>query len=806
MANILGKIAEIRDALFGKDVRENIASGIEAINSEVESTTSRQAFLETQFDEQINNMSLQDPQSAETVDIRIAANGTTYTKAGDHVRALGSQIADIKNKQLKFVTYDMFGAVGDGVYDDGIAIKNCHDFANANNLPVINLIGEYWIKNTWNIEVKTNVIWGYSKFNIKESDKGTNYVFKILSKETSTTISDLSSFQNKFKKGITHISELTSYEGCLLHVKDTSTTWMVRTGGQVYTLEDCVVVEKGGYLTGECARDILTPNSITVYPLDKDYLTIEGGNIQLTGDSSLAGQYLGGLIYVNRSRVVIDKVYSNVISDTSTAYANGIFQIDRCFDVTIKNIKLTPRITTTGTGTYAITFVNVVKLILENINAHHHNNGTITYWGAIDGNFVKDMYVYNCHMNRVDCHVGAYNVTIKDSTIGEDFIKMSGGGKLTIENTTVNRKAIILRVDYGSRWDGDIIIKNLKVLMADDTTAGTLIEFSVSDLVSHDFVYECMMCNELYIDGVTFDYTSNPNNTANCWLLYAPANNISSALEERRQYKLPKKITIKNVKTIGRDSNTRLMMINNSNVYRGGGSDFVYLPLDGNSEPKKDAYITDFLHNSELMFENIELKKIDVGDVYGEAHINFSANDGNSSRYLTKKCFVPKITIKNCDNVRCAINGAVAKTIIKDSIVEMYTSYNGANRAIGRLINCILKPKLVNGISRAFRLNNANSEILGTKIEPVEINGVIDINNIYAYEFMQNESISCKSAGSYLDTRFYVSTISYMVYVWRLMGGFTCNPIIDSTATDVAGIVANFNSLLVELRKNGVIK
>ena len=48
MANIADKVAQIRQAIFGKDVRESIASGIEAINSEVVDTTSRQKVIDDQ--------------------------------------------------------------------------------------------------------------------------------------------------------------------------------------------------------------------------------------------------------------------------------------------------------------------------------------------------------------------------------------------------------------------------------------------------------------------------------------------------------------------------------------------------------------------------------------------------------------------------------------------------------------------------------------------------------------------------------------------------------------------------------------
>ena len=36
----------------------------------------------------------------------------------------------------KYVTYEEFGAVGDGVHDDFAAICKAHDYANENGLPV----------------------------------------------------------------------------------------------------------------------------------------------------------------------------------------------------------------------------------------------------------------------------------------------------------------------------------------------------------------------------------------------------------------------------------------------------------------------------------------------------------------------------------------------------------------------------------------------------------------------------------------------------------------------------------------------
>ena len=66
------------------------------------------------------------------------------------------------------VNYKMFGAVGDSQNDDGIQIKAAHKFANSRNLPVINTHGEYWLKQTYGIEIRNNVEWGNSIFHIDE--------------------------------------------------------------------------------------------------------------------------------------------------------------------------------------------------------------------------------------------------------------------------------------------------------------------------------------------------------------------------------------------------------------------------------------------------------------------------------------------------------------------------------------------------------------------------------------------------------------------------------------------------------------
>lgn len=101
MAIISDKLNKILSAVFGKDVRQALHDGLDAINKETESTTSRQDYLDKKYDEQIKNMTLQDPSSAEIVDMRVAPNGKTFEKAGDRLNYFDEQL-DTKTQQLEF--------------------------------------------------------------------------------------------------------------------------------------------------------------------------------------------------------------------------------------------------------------------------------------------------------------------------------------------------------------------------------------------------------------------------------------------------------------------------------------------------------------------------------------------------------------------------------------------------------------------------------------------------------------------------------------------------------------------------------
>ena len=107
--------------------------------------------------------------------------------------------------EKQFVTYEEFGAVGDGVTNDFAAIYAAHNYANENGLPVKATAGKtYYISDTRidgavkTVPIKTDVIWTDVNFIIDDSPYSTHenygmyksHIFAIVSDYAEQRITD----------------------------------------------------------------------------------------------------------------------------------------------------------------------------------------------------------------------------------------------------------------------------------------------------------------------------------------------------------------------------------------------------------------------------------------------------------------------------------------------------------------------------------------------------------------------------------------------------------------------------------------
>lgn len=127
MASIHENLSKIINAVFGRDIRQALHDGLDAINKETESTTSRQDYLDRKYDEQIKNMTVQDPSSAEIVDMRVAANGKTFEKAGYRLNYFDEQLDTIKKSKTNWINVVEYGVSNKGDVDETENIQRLID-------------------------------------------------------------------------------------------------------------------------------------------------------------------------------------------------------------------------------------------------------------------------------------------------------------------------------------------------------------------------------------------------------------------------------------------------------------------------------------------------------------------------------------------------------------------------------------------------------------------------------------------------------------------------------------------------------
>ena len=158
MAIISDKLNKILSAVFGKDVRQALHDGLDAINKETESTTSRQDYLDRKYDEQIKNMTVQDPSSAEIVDMRVAANGKTFEKAGDRLNYFDEQLEHKANKNEVFTMANMGQDIKEAMTGGSVAAVDINAVTDSNvieeSLGVECLKGDFTEKSYNEIKIK----------------------------------------------------------------------------------------------------------------------------------------------------------------------------------------------------------------------------------------------------------------------------------------------------------------------------------------------------------------------------------------------------------------------------------------------------------------------------------------------------------------------------------------------------------------------------------------------------------------------------------------------------------------------------
>lgn len=411
------------------------------------------------------------------------------------------------------LTYSSYGAVGDGVTDDFAAIRAAHAYANANGLTVYADEGKkyYLGQHTEGIVIKTDTVWGDAEFiiddrNIAPTDEvRAKCVFYLGADAPSYKVETVTSL----KAGQTNVG-VKFDTPVLLYLTDASVKQYIRYGensnGGANRQELILVDEKGNVDPSTPVMwDYDTVTSAVAYPVGDRPITLSGGHFVTRANSAPREYtYYARNFVVKRSNVTFDGI-THIVTDEGDSGApyNGFLNIALCNNVLVKNAvftghkvyKLSSNVNN-SMGTYDLSLNSANAVTFE--NCRQTNSITdVSYWGVMGSNYCKNLTYDGCIFSRFDAHQGTYNATIKNSEIGHQKLSVIGQGTLYVENTVFHSDTVVgLRGDYGSTWQGDVILKDITI-----NNVGTPILVNAG-WTNHNFGYTCYLPETIVVDGV----------------------------------------------------------------------------------------------------------------------------------------------------------------------------------------------------------------------------------------------------------------------------------------------------------------
>ena len=592
-----------------------------------------------------------------------------------------------------FITYEDFGAVGDGVTDDGNAIKTAHAYANENNLSVKCMNRKrYLIKNTNDIEIKTDLDLNGSTVVFDDMYRNNdNYVFRIDAISQPLSAEELEFINTKVDTNTQIFTSMSSMNGYVVVVendKHVVCTRRVSDGGQkTYYKEVFAIDDVGSMLCDNYQLPLtigLAATSGSKYKIDNNTIKIENGYFEIINNKSLAYGY-NKYVHINRSNVILDRLTIKHNNDLGLA-PRKFFINEHNYNVVFKNINgMDFHNNGSTSSTYLFANESSINATYDNINSTLYSLDT---WGCFQSYRCKDMIVKNSSMSRFDSHFNGVNITIADCIFGDQGIQVHGCGTLRITNTNVYSSWFIAcREDYGGSWDGDIIIKDCSLHCKSET--GSIYKNNVySDF---DYGIETVLPN-IIVDGFEFKRVDTMIKA------YGVMMNNTTGRTGFGRIKAPSLIDIKNVRC---------------------DVDFSLAVLRGDFAKRQIGIIK---------AENIHLPS-NIKNPY----LSTNGFIGIVNNVFDESSYSPTIYVNNCTNISIGVKNTRSKIFITDCILNRINTYETANTEICEYLslnNVIFNSNIDTKPTASLKINRLNADRLY-------------YNNVYYNELkMNNENVT----------------------------------------------------------------
>lgn len=417
------------------------------------------------------------------------------------------------------VSYEQFGAVGDGVTDDLPAIVAAHAHANAHGLPVrSDPTATYHLgRQALTAAIKTSTDWSTSRFIIDDSQCVEDHqqsLFEVQSEFQPVSLAIDRLQINQARLDVRPETDL------LVYVENDQMLRFKRRGLNVNAgtaQREVFILKTDGTIEGAIEWDYDTITRIEARPIDPETLVLRGGyfiNIANRMIQPEGYNYWARNISINRSNTLVQGTSYQPVGHTDFGHPyRGFLSATKAANIELRDCRVEPHkvYQTIGAaglpvpmGTYGYNVGLVVNFTMKGCRMGDIHDTRL--WGVIGSNFMKNVLVEDCRLSRIDVHMGVSgHYIIRNSTMGHMGINAIGKGQLLVENSTIHSQHLVkFRGDYGATWDGDVIIKNSRwVPPLND--GGPRSVFGVANDGTHDFGYACSMPTTITIDGLTIE-------------------------------------------------------------------------------------------------------------------------------------------------------------------------------------------------------------------------------------------------------------------------------------------------------------
>jgi hypothetical protein len=461
------------------------------------------------------------------------------------------------------VTYEAFGAVGDGVADDLPAICKAHAHANRNGLPVrSNPQATYQLgRRALTAVIATDTDWSTSRFLIDDSQGVENHraaLFEVVSllKPVPLKIERLSRGQTRL--------DVRPAVDCLVLVENARRKIFIRRGlnqNDGTPQKEVFILRRDGSIEGGVDWEYDAVTRIEARPIDPQPLVLRGGVFTHVGNrmrQEKGYNYWSRNIRITRSNTEVVGLTHRVTGETDIGHPYGGFlNLQQCANITLRNClidghKMYRTIGAAGKpvsmGTYGYSASLVVNFRMLGCRMEMEKINDRSRWGVIGSNFMKNILLEDCVLSRMDVHQGVSgSYVIRRCTLGYAGLNAVGRGRLVVEESTLHGGHLItFRSDYGSPWDGDVLIRDCRWIPNAGASARPAL-FGLSNDGTHDFGYPCSMPREVRIDGLYVDDTQHPPDYEGLTFFTDPLGGPKK--ERPYPYALTQTLRVRNLKT-----------------------------------------------------------------------------------------------------------------------------------------------------------------------------------------------------------------------------------------------------------------